>query len=120
LSAKVCGFSLIGSRTSHALSMEYAHTQYAHIALEMSFMHWVKFEPKFYAQILHQCVTSSLWAKAIILKCFNWTIDPFFKMSLQLWFHMNMNKLDIKQKIPIIDFEHVENKIYMSLQYCST
>jgi hypothetical protein len=33
---------------------------------------------------------------------------------------MNMNKLDIKQKIPIIDFEHVENKIYMSLQYCST
>jgi hypothetical protein len=33
---------------------------------------------------------------------------------------MNMNKLDRKQKIAIIDLEQVENKIYMSLQYCST
>jgi len=33
---------------------------------------------------------------------------------------MNMNKLDRKQKIVIIDFEQLENKIYMSSQYCST
>jgi len=33
---------------------------------------------------------------------------------------MNMNKLDRKQKIAIINFEQVENKKYTSLQYCST
>jgi hypothetical protein len=32
------------------------HPSYAHIVLWMSLTHWVKFQPKFYAQILFKCV----------------------------------------------------------------
>ncbi len=52
--------SLIGSHLDTCSSMEHVPPSYAHIVLKMSLTHWVKFEPKFYAQILHQCTVSSL------------------------------------------------------------
>ncbi len=39
--------------------MEHAHSSYAHIILQMSIAHWVKFKPtpkKNDAQIIHQCI----------------------------------------------------------------
>jgi hypothetical protein len=65
-------FQLIGSRTSHpdaCTVMEHTHPSYAHINAQMSLAQWVKFEPKFYAQILQQqCVVSSIWAEPINVK----------------------------------------------------
>jgi hypothetical protein len=54
--------SLIQSKTSHLdvwTFMECAYPSYAHIVLWMSLTHWIKFEPKIYAQMLHQCIISS-------------------------------------------------------------
>jgi hypothetical protein len=34
------------------ISMEHAHPSYAYIDFQMSLTYWVKFKPKFYAQIL--------------------------------------------------------------------
>jgi hypothetical protein len=38
----------------HALLLNIPNPSYAHIVLQISLTHWVKFGPKFYAQILHQ------------------------------------------------------------------
>jgi hypothetical protein len=47
--------------------MEHAHSSYACVIFQISLTSWVKFEPKFYAQIVQQCVVSSLWTHPIIL-----------------------------------------------------
>ncbi len=60
--------SLTGSRTSHVdacTSFEHTHPSCAHKVLQMSLSHWVKFEPKFNAQIVHQCIVFSLWPMPI-------------------------------------------------------
>jgi hypothetical protein len=41
-------------------SMKHAHSSYVCMILLMSLTHWVKFETKFYIQILHLCIVSSL------------------------------------------------------------
>jgi hypothetical protein len=64
-------FQPAGSRTSlpdACTVMEHAHPSNAHINAQMSLAQWVKFEPKFYAQILQQCVVSSIWAEPINVK----------------------------------------------------
>jgi hypothetical protein len=40
--------------------MKHAHSSYVRMVLPMSLTHWVKFEPKFYIQILRLCIVSSL------------------------------------------------------------
>jgi len=47
--------------------MEHVHSSYACVIFQISLTHWVKFEPKFYAKIVQQCVISSLWGHPIIL-----------------------------------------------------
>jgi len=44
----IIGFSLI-FRLDAYIFMEHDHQSYAHIVFQMSFTHWVKFEPEFYA-----------------------------------------------------------------------
>jgi hypothetical protein len=41
------------------------HPSYAHVILQMSLTHWVKFEPYSYGQMLHQGEVPSLRAKPI-------------------------------------------------------
>jgi len=59
--------SLTGCIISHLDAcnfMERAHPSYAHIIPWISLSQWVKFEPKFYAQILHQISNPvSLWTE---------------------------------------------------------
>jgi len=53
-------------RTPHldaCTSMEHAHSLYVCMILPISLTHWVKFEPKFYIQILHLCIVSYLGAE---------------------------------------------------------
>jgi hypothetical protein len=40
-------------------SMEHAYPSYTQIIFQMLLTHWVKFKPKIYGQILHQCVSWS-------------------------------------------------------------
>jgi hypothetical protein len=54
--------SITRSGTSHldaCNSIEFGHP-YMRRVLQMLLTHWVKFKPKFYAQILHQFIVSSL------------------------------------------------------------
>jgi hypothetical protein len=60
--------SLTGSRTFHldaCTPMEHAHPPYAHIVLQMSLTHWVKFKPKFWYS-LHLRENSTLWTPSSI------------------------------------------------------
>jgi hypothetical protein len=50
-------------RTSHSDKCTCPFLVYACIILQMSLTCWVKLEPKFYAQILHQCLVSSSWSE---------------------------------------------------------
>jgi hypothetical protein len=53
--------SIFGSRSFHlawCVSMEHAHPSYSHTIFQMPLKHWVMFESKNYAQILHPCVVS--------------------------------------------------------------
>jgi hypothetical protein len=53
-------------RTPHldaCTSMKHAHSLYVCMILLMSLTHWVKFETKFYIQILHLCIVCSLGAE---------------------------------------------------------
>lgn len=46
------------------LVLEHLNPSCAHIILQISLPRWIVFEPKFYAQILYQCIVSSLWTRA--------------------------------------------------------
>jgi hypothetical protein len=71
--------SLIGSRTSHldaCTTMEHVHPSYVHMVLQIWLTHWIKFEPKFYAQIL---IVFSLWANPTKYHPYLlWTLKWFF------------------------------------------
>ncbi len=58
--------SISGSRSFHldgCVSTEHAHPSYSHTTFQMPLKHWVMFDSKNYAQILHPCVVSLLRLK---------------------------------------------------------
>lgn len=57
------------------------------IIFEISLTYWVKFEAKFYVQILHQCLIFSLWAK-LTKYLTRWIpINHFFGWKITKWWH---------------------------------